>query len=599
MAKIISFKKYPDLLCNHNGAQFVNIGYSVGITSNGVPYEAELWHDDKCLCIGVVVPFIKEFGEMNTEPVPKNALPKVVNFGRAKEAKEKESTDNIEGPDFSMLCVGMIDDGVEVELDTVKNYVEFLVEEKIVDFTSEIYHGAVKYRVNVAGHSVAEIMIVLKDGVDLIAVTNLEYKDFPNTKNAYDYRKELKLVNTNVNRVDDSDMNHNKPLDLKKLRLFAEKWLGFTKRQDFNIYDFNEFQEFSEEAWAVGLQMDCANLFAKKYPYIAVTDRDDFISNIIYVQDIQALGNCIFSCWRHFHGWIRDINDSECYIVAFERLLQLIEEEDPQSDEDTEKLFPKIIGFHSPEEEYGYFSNWYLSDFEYAGIKYTSVEQFMMYHKVLMAANTELAERIMSTDDPAQIQELAGTKHFYDYYKIKDAWEKYSYTIVKRGIRAKFIQNKWLMANLLRTEKAVLVECSKSDKQWGIGINIANARWMDVKNWQGNNKLGRILMELRSEFVAMLLQMKDFAYNDAYRAEPIYEWTLTPSELLTYPEYHNTVSAYVSTLSKKERKLFLDSQISLVEWDKYLQRDMDCGIKSAGFYEMKQDIYDIADRIAF
>ena len=41
----------------------------------------------------------------------------------------------------------------------------------------------------------------------------------------------------------------------------------------------------------------------------------------------------------------------------------------------------KIICFHNPDEENGYLSNWYLSNFKSDGIEYTSMEQYMMYQK--------------------------------------------------------------------------------------------------------------------------------------------------------------------------------------------------------------------------
>ncbi len=42
----------------------------------------------------------------------------------------------------------------------------------------------------------------------------------------------------------------------------------------------------------------------------------------------------------------------------------------------------EIIGFHLADEPYGCFSNWYMADFELAGIKYCCVEQYMMKRKV-------------------------------------------------------------------------------------------------------------------------------------------------------------------------------------------------------------------------
>lgn len=42
-----------------------------------------------------------------------------------------------------------------------------------------------------------------------------------------------------------------------------------------------------------------------------------------------------------------------------------------------------VIRFHNPNEPNGYLSNWYLSDFEIDGIKFTSMEQYMMYNKAI------------------------------------------------------------------------------------------------------------------------------------------------------------------------------------------------------------------------
>ena len=38
-----------------------------------------------------------------------------------------------------------------------------------------------------------------------------------------------------------------------------------------------------------------------------------------------------------------------------------------------------IVCFHNPDEENGYLSNWYLSEFECDGIRFSSMEQYMMY----------------------------------------------------------------------------------------------------------------------------------------------------------------------------------------------------------------------------
>ena len=45
-----------------------------------------------------------------------------------------------------------------------------------------------------------------------------------------------------------------------------------------------------------------------------------------------------------------------------------------------------LVFFHNPDEENGVFSNWYLSDFTVDGIKYSSMEQYMMYEKAVICS---------------------------------------------------------------------------------------------------------------------------------------------------------------------------------------------------------------------
>ena len=69
-----------------------------------------------------------------------------------------------------------------------------------------------------------------------------------------------------------------------------------------------------------------------------------------------------------------------------------------------------VICFYHETDDYGCFSNWYKADFSYAGRRYSSVGQYMMYQKVTMFGQWEVAEQIMSTDDPAEIKALGRTR---------------------------------------------------------------------------------------------------------------------------------------------------------------------------------------------
>ena len=58
-----------------------------------------------------------------------------------------------------------------------------------------------------------------------------------------------------------------------------------------------------------------------------------------------------------------------------------------------------IVCFHNPDEENGYLSNCYKSDFVAEEIKFSSMEQFMMYQKAVHFNDIASATQILETDD--------------------------------------------------------------------------------------------------------------------------------------------------------------------------------------------------------
>ena len=66
----------------------------------------------------------------------------------------------------------------------------------------------------------------------------------------------------------------------------------------------------------------------------------------------------------------------------------------------------RVICFHNPDEENGYLSNWYPSDFTVDNIRFSSMEQYMMYKKAIMFEDAVIAERIMAISDVAEIKTL-------------------------------------------------------------------------------------------------------------------------------------------------------------------------------------------------
>ena len=257
---------------------------------------------------------------------------------------------------------------------------------------------------------------------------------------------------------------------------------------------------------------------------------------------------------------------------------------------------PQIIGFHKPDEPHGCFSNWYPAEFELAGICYANSEQYMMYQKVLLGRRFDLADMIMKTRSPAMAKEYAGKDYFTEFGSIKPVWDKICRNVVKRGVRAKFAQNPAMLEELLVTGNALLAECSGSDTIWGIGINLNDESWKDVRNWRGRNYLGIILMELREEFRAEIARSGAVKFECFFEADANEVWKMTAGELRMFPQYYTAIHTYADTLPVGQLRDSFYYGNTLEGWENAMRTTFSGGLPGAGFYEMKQEVYEIFRR---
>lgn len=155
----------------------------------------------------------------------------------------------------------------------------------------------------------------------------------------------------------------------------------------------------------------------------------------------------------------------------------------------------RIVCFHNPEEENGYLSNWYLTDLVVDNIKFSSMEQFMMYKKAVCFSDREIAESILKTSDVAKIKELGRQVSGYQ----ENIWNGVRQIIVYKGLIEKFSQNAMLKEQLKETKDSVLAECAVKDRIWGIGLSMNDPKRMDINQWKGQNLLGYALMMVREK----------------------------------------------------------------------------------------------------
>lgn len=140
-----------------------------------------------------------------------------------------------------------------------------------------------------------------------------------------------------------------------------------------------------------------------------------------------------------------------------------------------------IICFHNPDEGNGFLSNWFLSDFIVNGIKFSSLEQYMMYSKAMCFGDKEIASKILSTDDVSTIKQLGRLVSNYDDHY----WNGVRQVVVYEGLLQKFAQNDELKRKLIETGDALLAECAANDKIWAIGLSLKDPNRFDLKKVNG------------------------------------------------------------------------------------------------------------------
>jgi ribA/ribD-fused uncharacterized protein len=165
---------------------------------------------------------------------------------------------------------------------------------------------------------------------------------------------------------------------------------------------------------------------------------------------------------------------------------------------------PKYVFFwgHTPKipgkVDQSCLSNWFASEFTVEGVRYPTMEHYMMAEKAHLFGDQAILPKILAADSPALAKKLGREVNGFD-----DAvWKKHRFEIVVDGTTAKFEQNPALRELLAHTGSKVLVEASPRDQIWGIGLGRDNERSQDPRQWRGLNLLGFALMETRARLTA-------------------------------------------------------------------------------------------------
>ena len=146
-----------------------------------------------------------------------------------------------------------------------------------------------------------------------------------------------------------------------------------------------------------------------------------------------------------------------------------------------EKIVNSITEF---ENEYYFLSNFYEVSIEYDGLTYGSSEAAFQAQKCMTKE-----EKLAFTEYDPDKSKRAGKR-----VKLSSDWEDVKIRIMEDILRAKFTQHEDIAQRLIDTGEKVLVEGNDwGDVFWGV----------DAATGEGENHLGKALMKIRGELIAM------------------------------------------------------------------------------------------------
>ncbi|XP_050206455.1 riboflavin biosynthesis protein PYRR, chloroplastic isoform X2 [Mercurialis annua] len=160
-----------------------------------------------------------------------------------------------------------------------------------------------------------------------------------------------------------------------------------------------------------------------------------------------------------------------------------------------------IIFFYKTWDPYGAFSNFsphpiQMLDDNGEYVTWSSVEHYYQAHKFAGVNDPDAKdciERIKSARSPEEAARMGRSMQRQRPNLVRSDWDNVKIDVVYKALKCKFSVYPHLNSMLLSTAGSVLVEASPHDLFWGGG-----------RDGEGLNYLGRLLMRLRSEFLALI-----------------------------------------------------------------------------------------------
>jgi len=162
------------------------------------------------------------------------------------------------------------------------------------------------------------------------------------------------------------------------------------------------------------------------------------------------------------------------------------------------------IKFYRVNDPYGEFSNFSSHPILVWGEGWKTVEHF---YQAMKFTDDVDREAVKNAQYPGQAARIGRDRS----RSLRPDWEGMKDDVMRIGVSAKFEQHKELRTLLVDTDPAVLIEHTSNDNYWA-----------DGGDGSGKNMLGKILMEVRVEWVERKKQLEEWEQLQGERKEKLF-----------------------------------------------------------------------------
>ncbi|KAM3065235.1 hypothetical protein ACMFMG_010429 [Clarireedia jacksonii] len=152
-----------------------------------------------------------------------------------------------------------------------------------------------------------------------------------------------------------------------------------------------------------------------------------------------------------------------------------------------------VFGSHNPKSEGHWCSNFWPSPFkDDSGNEWSTAEAYFQASKAALAKDRNSYNKILMAKTPKMAKLLGRQVNIQGL-----EWDKVSWKYMADAIYFKFKRNPELREKLLATGDKIIVK-AQPDHIWGSGLSHKQTIITDIREWEGQNMLGEVLMLYRN-----------------------------------------------------------------------------------------------------